>query len=115
MNKKIAKRIEEIALELTKELSVVDTPGELDATQKVYSMFEEMDYFKENPNHLKYVDVPNDALGRKSVIAILEGKKGNSNKTVLMIGHTDTVGISDYGSLKDIAHKPYELDRKSVV
>ena len=26
-----------------------------------------------------------------------------------MIGHIDTVGISDYGVLKDFAHRPYEL------
>ena len=26
-----------------------------------------------------------------------------------MIGHTDTVGISDYGNLKEYANKPYEL------
>ena len=109
---KIAERIEEIAIELTNQLSVVDTPGELDASQKVYDIFAEMDYYKENPDHLRFIDVPNDSLARKSVIAILKGKKGNSNKTVLMIGHTDTVGISDYGSLKDYAHKPYELTEK---
>ena len=29
-----------------------------------------------------------------------------------MIGHTDTVGISDYSSLKEYANKPYELTEK---
>ena len=29
-----------------------------------------------------------------------------------MIGHTDTVGISDYGTLKHLANKPYELTEK---
>lgn len=112
MNSKMAKRIEEIAIQLTNELSVVETPGELDVTQKVYDIFAEMDYFIDNPERLRFVDVPNDRLGRKSVVSIIKGRKGNSNKTVLIIGHTDTVGISDYGDLKEYAHKPYELTEK---
>lgn len=52
-------------------------------------------------------------MGKKSVISILRGKKDPSNKkTVILIGHTDTVGISDYGELKDFAHLPYELTEK---
>ncbi|MDR7857211.1 M20/M25/M40 family metallo-hydrolase [Tissierella sp.] len=109
---RIAERIEQVAVELTNQLSVVDTPGELDSVQKVYDIFSEMNYYKENPEHLRFVDAINDKLGRKSVLAMLKGKKGNSKKTVLMIGHTDTVGISDYGSLKEYAHKPYELTEK---
>lgn len=112
MNSKMAKRIEEIAVQLTNQLSVVETPGELDATQKVYDIFSQMDYYKENPDHLRKIDVPNDKLGRNSILAMMKGKKGNSNKTVLMIGHTDTVGISDYGELKEYANKPYELTEK---
>ncbi|SHE35256.1 Arginine utilization protein RocB [Tissierella praeacuta DSM 18095] len=112
MNKEIAARIEQIAIELTKELSVVETLGELDSVQKIYNIFLEMDYYKENPNHIKFVDIVKDKLGRKSVLSILKGKKGNSKKTVLMIGHTDTVGISDYGSLKEYANRPYELTEK---
>ena len=108
----ISKRIEEIAVMLTNELSVVDTKGELDSAQKVYDIFSEMEYYKQNPSDLSFVEVPNDSLGRKSVLAVLRGKKGNSKKTVLMIGHTDTVGISDYGTLKDYANKPYELTEK---
>ncbi|MDR7870062.1 MAG: M20/M25/M40 family metallo-hydrolase [Tissierellaceae bacterium] len=112
MNKSLASRIEHIAIELTNQLSVVETPGELDATQKIYDILSQIDYFKENPKNLKFIDVPNDTLGRKSVIAMLKGKKGNSKRTVLLIGHTDTVGISDYGNLKEYANKPYELTEK---
>lgn len=45
-------------------------------------------------------------------MAIMRGKKSTNKKTVLMIGHTDTVGISDYGNLKEFAHMPYELTEK---
>ncbi|MGI6478414.1 MAG: M20/M25/M40 family metallo-hydrolase [Salinivirgaceae bacterium] len=112
MNKQISARIEEIAVALTNQLSVVETPGELDSVQKVFEIFSEMDYYKKHPDYLKFVDVPNDKLGRKSLIAIMKGEKKKSDKTIIMIGHTDTVGISDYGTLKHLANKPYELTEK---
>ena len=46
MNKQISARIEEIAVALTNQLSVVETPGELDSVQKVFEIFSEMDYYK---------------------------------------------------------------------
>ncbi|WP_028829965.1 M20/M25/M40 family metallo-hydrolase [Proteocatella sphenisci] len=111
MNKNIAKRIEEIAIELTNELSVVETPGELDSVNKVHEIFSKMPYYKEHPQDIFFVET-GDKLGRKSVVAMMRGKKGNSKKTVVMIGHTDTVGISDYGNLQEYANKPYELMEK---
>lgn len=112
MNKDRATRIEKLAVDLTNQLSIVETPGELNATQKVYDMLQDSNYFKENPNHLSFVDVPNDRLARKSVLARLKGGKANSKKTIILIGHTDTVGISDYENLMEYAHKPYELTEK---
>lgn len=111
MNDKISRRIEEIAIELTHELSVVDTKGELDSVKKIHEIFSSMPYYKENPEDLFFVET-GDKLGRKSIVALLRGKKGNSKKTVVMIGHTDTVGISDYGSMQEYANKPYELMEK---
>lgn len=111
MNERVSKRIEEITLQLTEQLSVVDTPGELNSIRKIHEIFGEMDYYKENPNDLFYVDL-NDELGRKSLIAILRGKKSTSKKAVILIGHTDTVGISDYGKLAHLANKPHELMEK---
>lgn len=111
INDRLSKRIEEITIALTGELSVVDTPGELDSIRKVKEILEEVPYFKENPQDLFYVDL-NDELGRKSLIAILRGKKAKSDKAVVLLGHTDTVGISDYGNLAQYANKPYELMEK---
>ena len=48
-NPAIAKRVEEIALALGQVRSVVDTPGEIDAANKVYEIFSQMDYWKEHP------------------------------------------------------------------
>ena len=109
---KLAKRIEEITKALTKELSVVGTPGELDVVNKAHEILAAMDYYQENPQDLQFVDVKDDPLQRKSVVAILRGKGGNSKKTVILIGHLDTVGIADYGVLKDLANQPDELTKK---
>ena len=107
VNEKISKRIEDIAIELTNIFSVVDTKGEIDVSERVYEIMGNIPYFKENPKDLFFVNT-NDQLGRKSVVAILRGKK-QSKKTVVLIGHTDTVGISDYGELAEYANDPYKL------
>lgn len=105
-----AQRIEELAVDLTRQRSVTETIEEQLVTEKVHLFFQQMDYFKDNPEDLFFVPVPHDKWGRKSVIALLRGKKDpENNKTVVLIGHTDTVGISDYGDLKNFAHMPYEL------
>ncbi len=112
MTPELAKRVEEITLELAHVRSVVDTKGEIDAANKVYEIFSRMDYWKENPQNLYFVPVKDDPLGRKSCTAILEGKKGNSKETIILIGHIDHVGISDYGNLQEYANKPFELAEK---
>lgn len=108
----ISKKIEELTLELTSILGVVGSKEENNVVEKVYDKFLEMDYFKYKPENLKYVNAIDDKLGRKSVMATVKGEKGNSNKTIVLIGHTDTVGISDYGELKEYATKPIELMEK---
>lgn len=109
---KISKNIENLNIEFTNTLSIVETKTELNMSKKVYNKIKEIDYFKENPGLVKYVDFKEDSLNRKSVIATLKGKKNDSNKTVILIGHTDTVGISDYGNLKKYANYPNELKEK---
>ena len=74
VNEKISKRIEDIAIELTNIFSVVDTKGEIDVSERVYEIMGNIPYFKENPKDLFFVNT-NDQLGRKSVVAILRGKK----------------------------------------
>lgn len=106
-------RIEELAVMLTRQRSVTETVEEQLVTEKVAHFFQDFTYFKEHPEDLITVPAPNDPWGRKSVISVLRGKKDAKNKkTVILIGHTDTVGISDYGDLKDFAHLPYELTEK---
>lgn len=112
MKPELTKRIEQIALDLTSQLSVLDTPDEILIAEKVYSILSEMKYFKSHPENLYFVPVKGDKLGRKSVVAIVNGEKKPSDKTVVMIGHIDTVGISDYGPLAEFANQPLVLTEK---
>ncbi|MEG0254764.1 MAG: M20/M25/M40 family metallo-hydrolase [Vagococcus sp.] len=108
----LAKRIEELTIRLTNVISVTETAGEIAVSQEVFNIFMEMDYYKEHPEDVYIQDIPTDRLGRKNVIAILRGQKNNSKKAISLLGHTDTVGISDYGTLVDFCNKPYELTEK---
>ena len=58
MTPEVAKRVEEIALALGQVRSVVDTPGEIDAANKVYEIFSEMDYWKKHPENLLLFPLP---------------------------------------------------------
>ncbi len=106
---KLAKRIEGLTLELVGVRSVVGTTDEIDISNKVKQLFSEMDYWKNNKEQLIQLPFVNDIIGRSSVVVTLKGKKGNSKKTVILIGHIDTVGIGDYGDFKDLATQPKEL------
>lgn len=112
MRPEVSKRIEELAIDLTNQFSVLDTPDEVKMAEKVYGILSAMDYFKKHPENLKYVSVKGDKLGRKSVVAVMKGEKKPSDKTVVMIGHMDTVGISDFGKLQEFANDPYVLTEK---
>lgn len=112
MNTELSKRIKEIALELVAQKSIVETNDEVAMSDKVYEIMADMDYYKKHPEKLYFVPVKNDPWNRKIVVAIMNGEKKPSNKTVVFIGHTDTVGISDYGNLAEYATKPEELLEK---
>ncbi|GFN36682.1 M20/M25/M40 family metallo-hydrolase [Tepidimicrobium xylanilyticum] len=112
MDKDLSKKIRDLTIELAQIKSVVGTKEENDVVERIYEKFTKMEYFKNNPELLRYVPVKDDPLERKSVMAIVKGEKGNSKKTVILIGHTDTVGISDYGIIQDYATKPLELADK---
>lgn len=108
----IDKKIKNLTLELTQILSIVGTAEENNVVERIYDRFREMNYFINHPERVKYVPVEDDNLNRKSVMAIVKGEKKKSNKTVILIGHTDTVGISDYVDIKEYATKPLELAEK---
>lgn len=105
----LEKRISQLTLDMVGCRSVVGTADEIAMSEKVYQILSSINYWKENPHLLSRLPFLDDPLGRFSVVASLKGEKSTCDKTVIMIGHTDTVGISDYGDLKDLAIQPAKL------
>jgi arginine utilization protein RocB len=103
----------EEVLALTKQLvnieSVVNTPGEKVIAHSLYTMISLMPYFKDNPDYVTVEQTIQDTIERYNVLAFVKGTKGTSNRTVILMGHMDTVGIEDYTQLKDKACSPDEL------
>jgi arginine utilization protein RocB len=85
--------IQQITLDLARITSVVGTSGEIEVAEKIHDFFKALDYYTEHPEHLELSEIRGDSLGRKNVVALVKGEKGRSKKTVVLIGHMDTVGI----------------------
>lgn len=87
-----ADRIEKLTRKL---VSINSFNGEGDGESRVagfiYDHFLKLDYFK---NHNKQVMTFDCGMGRRSTIAYIKGK---GKKTIILMGHIDTVGIRDYG------------------
>lgn len=105
-------RIKELTLDLVGIRSIVGTKEETKVSERIHEILLSLPYYQENPEDLFYVDNVSDALGRKSVMAMMKGRKDNNDKTVVLIGHIDTVGTSDYGRLEEFATDPFALSQK---
>lgn len=80
-----------------------DNKGESKAAQYIYDYFSKNAYFKNNPDQLLMFDSENN---RNSTIAYIKGK---GNKTIVLMGHIDTVEIDDYGKAKKYACNPDKI------
>ncbi|RNB89645.1 M20/M25/M40 family metallo-hydrolase [Brevibacillus fluminis] len=95
--------------ELVKVESVVNTEGEIAVSTHLYKHLQSFPYFMEHPDQLIMSRTVNDEVERYNVLAFVKGTKQPSDKTVILMGHTDTVGIDDYNHLKEVACHPQEL------
>lgn len=81
--------------------SVNGTPGEKDIGLYIEKYLRDIPYFKDHPTEVAVQILCGDKLERRNVFAILEGSKKKSKRTIILHGHTDTVGVEDYGLLKE--------------
>lgn len=97
-------------LSLTKELvrteSIVNTEGEQVLAEQLYNMIKAWPYFRHHPEQVICAPTVHDTSKRSNVLACVRGTKTESPRTVILMGHFDTVGIDDFGSLKNKAFQP---------
>ena len=103
--------------QLTEEMVAIpsinkEPKGETAVAQYVYDYYMGLPYFQEHPDYVKMFQTKNDFVERHSTYAFVKGTKGTSNRTVILIGHIDTVGIDDYGTIKEYACDPEALPDK---
>ncbi|MFD0826696.1 M20/M25/M40 family metallo-hydrolase [Neobacillus sp. M.A.Huq-85] len=103
----------EAVLALTTQLvnveSIVNTAGEKAIANSLYKIIADLPYFSKNTSYLTLEKTINDIHERYNVLAFVKGTKGTSNRTVILMGHIDTVGIDDFNQLKERACFPDEL------
>ena len=109
--------LEKLFYRLVATPGITGTEMENRSTEAVIESFNEMQYFQQNPRYLQVFPVKGDIFNRKVVTALVKGS-GSSNKTVVMIGHTDVVDVQNYGKNSELAFKPEllmkELDPDSL-
>ena len=111
-DRNIGERMKNIALALTRIPSVMGTKGEAVIAGAIYDHLKHIEYFRNNPDHLRLLPINDDSLGRQTVLAFIEGSNRKSNRTVLCLGHIDTAGIDDFGELKKYSSEPEVLKEK---
>ena len=96
------------ALALTKKLVSIPSMNNSDGGERAVADYmaawiRELPYFKAHPDQVITQPLKNDPYDRINVVAIAFGSRSNSNQTIILHGHHDTVGIDDYGSIKECA------------
>lgn len=86
--------------------SVVNTDGEKEISQAVHTLISSFPYFQEHPGQIIKQQTIADEQERYNVIAYVKGTKKESDKTIILMGHMDTVGVEDFNQLKDKACNP---------
>jgi arginine utilization protein RocB len=89
--------------------SIVNTSGEKEIAQVLHTMISSFPYFINHPSQVVKSQTVHDDQERYNVLAFVKGTKGTSQKTIILMGHMDTVGTDDYNHLKEHATSPDTL------
>ena len=93
--------------------SINRAPGQETAIARyIYDYYSGLEYFKNNPGNVSIHPTKDDFVQRHNVCAWIRGTKGPSGRAVVLLSHTDTVGIEDYDSIKQWACDPDALPEK---
>jgi arginine utilization protein RocB len=101
--------VKDLTYKLVQVPSVVNSGGEAQLAEVIYDHVASLSYFQQHANQMVKVKTINDNVERYNVLAFVKGTKKESDRTVILMGHLDTVGIDDFNQLKDIACQPDAL------
>jgi arginine utilization protein RocB len=101
-----AQKVEDLAVILTGRRSVNGTSDEASFAPFLAEQLGQRSELRALGARTTVYPIPDDMLGRSSVVLHLPGP---GTQAVLLTGHFDTVGTSDYGDLEDQAGNPREL------
>ncbi|PAQ15766.1 peptidase M20 [Bacillaceae bacterium SAOS 7] len=82
--------------------------GEVVVADAILDILRSYPYFQENPALVWEQTAIDDALNRKNVFAFVKGGV-NTKQTIIYHAHIDTVGIEDFGALRQHAFDPDAL------
>lgn len=99
-------QLKKLLIELVSWESTTGSKGEQEFPIKLKNKLMQLEYFQSHPEHLTLHEADQ---GRHSLTALY--KSENTDQTICMIGHHDTVPIEEYGDLKPLATKPDEITR----
>lgn len=99
-------KLEDLLCELVSWESIYLTQGEAEFPVKLKGLLGELEYFKQQPDHLELGEVN---WGRTFLTALY--KHEDAVDTVVLISHFDTVSTEDYGVLRPLASNPRLLTR----
>ncbi|KZE36339.1 peptidase M20 [Bhargavaea cecembensis] len=97
---------------LVQQESIVNTDGEKLLARTLHDLIAGFPYFKDHPDQVILSRTADDERERYNVMAYVKGTKGNSGRTVLLMGHLDTVGTDDFVHLQEDACHPDRLMEK---
>jgi len=103
--------VQEITKSLVKIPSVVKQGGESNVAKWIYEYYCDLPYFKKNPDHVVFQKTIDDEVDRHNTIAFVKGTKGDSNNTIILMGHIDTVGVDEFGVDPSVAFNPEKLPK----
>lgn len=103
------KQIFDSTLELVGIPSQTRTQGERIIAQHIFDTLTQWPYFQENPQYL--IKCPIGDSDRFNVMAFVRGQKEACDRTLLYLGHMDTVDTGEYKNLESLACSPLELEQ----
>lgn len=114
MNEDLSKEMELLTKKLVSISSINGTSGEKKVAEFIEDYIRQIPYFKEHQDQVIIQNLKDDELGRRNVFAYIKGENCNNGNTIMLHGHMDTVGVDDFGGLKEFAFNPDELLNKML-